>query len=257
MVYYSSFLAGGRMKGRPKIFSKENRILLLSLLIYIVLSNVYPWGLYALYPFELLTTWFHEMSHGMMTILVGGQFDHLKLYPDTSGIAWILVPQTTVRKTLAASAGYLGSALAGSLLIILGRWEKTARFIITCLALALGLSALFFVRNLFGLIAVLAWTAFLGLFCLSFSRHANVFLLNLLAGMIALNALADIRALYASNLMVNGKPHGMSDAHAVAEMLLLPSWFWASLWLALSVILFLWAIWSYRLKPAVDKINPR
>jgi hypothetical protein len=39
----------------------------------------------------------------------------------------------------------------------------------------------------------------------------------------------------------------------VAQILLLPSWFWASVWLALSILLFLYTTWTSRVEPAVGK----
>jgi hypothetical protein len=236
---------------RP-ILRSENTILLASILLYVLLSNVPPYGRYFLYPFELLATWFHEMSHGFMAWALGGRFVELKLFPDTSGVAMNAMPKGVLKETAVASAGYLGSSLAGSILIVLSRKARAARPVVGLLALSLGLSAAFFVRNLFGLAAVLAWALLLAVFCVRFSSRVASFVLNLLAGMVSLNALADIRNLYSANLVVDGKPYGLSDAQAVAHLLYLPSWFWATVWLAVSVLLFLIATWLFRVKPALE-----
>ncbi|MCX7595352.1 MAG: M50 family metallopeptidase, partial [Fischerella sp.] len=46
-----------------------------------------PAGNYILYPFSILATWFHEMGHGLMALLLGGNFQQLQIFPDGSGVA--------------------------------------------------------------------------------------------------------------------------------------------------------------------------
>ena len=38
-----------------------------------------PIGNYILYPFSILATWFHEMGHGLMALMLGGQFQKLEI----------------------------------------------------------------------------------------------------------------------------------------------------------------------------------
>ena len=45
-----------------------------------------------LYPFKLFTTWVHETSHALMTVLVGGRVTAVTIGPDTSGLTHGLVP---------------------------------------------------------------------------------------------------------------------------------------------------------------------
>ncbi len=39
-----------------------------------------PMGDYILYPFTILATWFHEISHGLMSIILGGNFRELQIF---------------------------------------------------------------------------------------------------------------------------------------------------------------------------------
>src|SRR5262245_55911325 len=64
----------------------ELRTLAFALLASLLLWNL-PFGGVLLYPFKLLATWLHELSHGLAMILTGVGFDHVTIYRDTSGIA--------------------------------------------------------------------------------------------------------------------------------------------------------------------------
>lgn len=231
--------------------SKENKILFISILSYIVLANIPEAGKYILYPFELLTTWFHEMSHGLMAIIIGGNFSHLVIHADTSGTAYNFIPDSIIKKVFVYSAGYLGSAFFGAVLIILSKWAKPSRFVLGFLSLALLLSIVLFVRNLFGIFVVLIFSVIFGYLAIKMNHKINSFVLNLLAGIVSLNSLADIKVLYSANLVVNGIPTGESDAQRVSQLLYLPSWFWATLWLVFSILLFVLISYYFRIKPSM------
>ena len=53
-----------------------------------------PLGNYLLYPFTILTTWFHEMGHGLAALALGWEFERLVLLSDGSGYAESYRPPT-------------------------------------------------------------------------------------------------------------------------------------------------------------------
>jgi hypothetical protein len=67
------------------------------------------------------------------------------------------------------------------------------------------------------------------------------FVLSLLAIQVALDAVYDIRVLF----MVQG---AHSDADAMAQLYLLPSWVWAGAWMTASVAMFAWTLWMTRVR---------
>lgn len=73
--------------------SKSHKINYLAFFGFIATAVVYAliwhtyYGYYILYPFTILGTWFHEMGHGIMSILVGGRFNYLEIFPNGSGLA--------------------------------------------------------------------------------------------------------------------------------------------------------------------------
>lgn len=100
----------------------------------IVLWQV-PWLGWLAYPFRLFGTFVHELSHGLAAIATGGAFQRFSVQPDLSGLAW----SAGGTRVVVTSAGYLGSAIFGGVLIALhARW-LTARVLLAGMAVVLAL----------------------------------------------------------------------------------------------------------------------
>jgi hypothetical protein len=197
-----------------------------------------PWAPVLLYPFKLFTTWVHECAHALMTVLVGGRVLSITIQPDTSGLTQSLVPTGRIAGGLVASAGYLGAAVVGCLLMAATRVEKWAHVILLCLGAFMLFTVVVWMRNLFGFIVVLAsGVALIGLARRGIG-NAPRFLLSLMAIQVALNSVYDIRVLFMSDRA--------SDATTMARLFLLPSWMWATMWMVASVALLGTTLWMTR-----------
>jgi hypothetical protein len=186
-----------------------------------------PWGPLALYPFTLFTTWVHECSHALIAVLLGGSVASITIQPDTSGLTRSLVPAARLAQAAVASAGYLGASVVGCLLMTASRVDRRTRPILLGIGAFMLFTLLFWIRNAFGWFTVLAWAA--TLFLLASRRTGRVahFFIGVLAIQVALNAVFDIRALFFVR--------GASDAATMARLFVLPAWFWAAVWMALSI----------------------
>jgi len=193
-----------------------------------------PWGPLALYPFTLFTTWVHECGHAVMAVLVGGRVGAITIQPDTSGLTQSLVPAGRIAQGLVASAGYLAASLVGCLLTAATRVEKRARPILWSIGAFMLFTLVFWIRNLFGALVVLAWAAALLALVRRETGRAPRFVLSVLAVQVALNAVYNIRVLFLV--------HGPSDAQTMARLFLAPAWFWASLWMAVSIAMLVWTL---------------
>jgi len=204
-----------------------------------LLASLTPWARFLLYPFKLFTTWVHESGHAVMTVIVGGRVMSMAIAPDTSGLTLSVVPGGRIARGLVASSGYLGAAIVGCLLIASIRVQKWAHVILLSLGALMLLTLVFWVRNLFGAVAVLAWS--LALITLARRGVANAlrFFLSLLAIQVALNAVYDIRVLF----LIDRRP---SDAATMAQLFLLPSWVWATTWMLMSVAMLGATLWLTR-----------
>ncbi len=218
-----------------KDFVKHERRLLIALLVIVVLSNI-PYGHYALYPLSLFSTWVHEMCHGVAALSLGGHIEWLKVFPDTSGLALTGRPANRLANAYVASAGYVGTAVVGAGLLALRRVERVGRAGVGALGALMLLSVLLWVRNPFGIAAVAAMGGLLLFAGIKLNRENSALLYAFLAAACCLNAFTSIQVLFkGATLRVAGEAVSHSDAHSVADALFLPSWFWAGLWLVLSV----------------------
>lgn len=148
----------------------ENRYLLSALLTLLVLSNV-PYGQYILYPFELFSTWIHELCHGLAGLAVGGKFKALYVYADTSGRALTSFIPGAINNTIVSSAGYIGTTLFGALLLLLLRPTRFAKGTALLASFALLIVMLWKVNSLVGSILFLGIIGIIGV--LSFLTPAK------------------------------------------------------------------------------------
>lgn len=203
--------------------------------------SVTPWGHLLLYPFKLFTTWVHECGHAVMTLMVGGSVHSIAIEPDTSGLTRSLIPSGRIARGLVASSGYLGATIVGCLLMAATRVEKWTRAILRTVGAIMLVTLVIWMRNLFGVVVVLAWGTALLVLARPRRGTASRFVLSLLAIQVALNAVYDLRVLF----LVEG---GRSDADAMARLFLLPAWVWAGVWMLTSLGMLGGTLWITRVR---------
>jgi hypothetical protein len=174
-----------------------------------------------------------------VTVLVGGSVTSIMIETDSSGVTRSLVPASRIAQGAVASSGYLGASVVGCLLLGATRKAKWARAIIWSVAALMFVTLAIWIRNLFGLVVVLAWALALVALARRGSGNAARFVLSLLAVQVALDSIYDIRVLF----LVNG---GHSDAETMARLFLMPSWMWASAWMLISGGMLGWTLWRTR-----------
>src|SRR3954447_25421050 len=104
---------------------KEPRTLAVALLASLLLWNL-PFGGVLLYPFKLLATWMHELSHGVAMYVCGAGFDHILVYRDTSGLAYARNSVGPFCSAVIAAAGYMGTPVWGAVLLVVTRDARSA-----------------------------------------------------------------------------------------------------------------------------------
>ena len=225
---------------------RTTRALGLALVVSLVLWQV-PYGGFVLYPFKIIATWIHELSHGIVMLISGAGFDRMEVYRDGSGLSFAAGATDRVRRALIAPAGYMGTPLFGAALRVAGQSARGARRALGVVGAAIAVCAVIVVSNPFGQ-AVLGATGavVLALAILAPARWA-IGGAMLLAAQMCVNAVLDIRVLYRPVMVVDGKIAGGSDAHNMAESTFgtvesWGVWFWATVWLAWSLILLYLAV---------------
>jgi hypothetical protein len=220
---------------------KKNNYPLLYLFGFSVLTILLlylPFGRYILYPFIILGTWFHEMSHGLAAILLGGDFIRLEIFSNGSGLA---VHSANLflgglGNAMVAAAGPLGPTIAGSVLLMSSKSEKASGIMLFVLGLFLILSVLIWVRSIFGVVFISIFGIIAIYSALKLKDKQRRFIIQFLAVQAFTSLYLSIGYLYSGGANVDGSSFA-SDTQVIAQNLLLPNWFWASLILMISAIM--------------------
>ena len=192
-----------------------------------------PLGNYLIYPFIILTTWYHEMGHGLAALLTGNDFETLVLNTDGSGYAASRIAGGGFDRAIIAMGGPLGPSVMGALLILASSARKYWKPALLALAAALVLSTLIWVRSIIGWVvlpliaAALTWTALRG------RDGLKRFTLQFLGMLGALSMFSDLDYLFSESGIVGGQVM-QSDTGAMEAALFLPYWLWAIIIIAIS-----------------------
>jgi hypothetical protein len=187
----------------------------------------FPGGDYILYPFTILATWFHEMGHGLMALMLGGNFQKLQIFSNGSGVASYAISSALgpIAPGLVAAAGPMGPPIAGAALILASRSFKTASLSLKILGGFLLFSTLVWVRSWFGLIAIpLLGLIILGV-ALKTPRWVQGFVIQFLGVQACVSTYHQLNYLFS----YTAGPLGLSDTAQMQRYLLLPYWFWGGL----------------------------
>ena len=206
-----------------------------------------PWLHWIAYPFRLLTTLAHEMSHGLAALATGGQFERFVVYADGSGVAltaggWRFV---------VIASGYLGAALFGAGMIWAGSVPRARRWalglvggVVLFLSLRYGLPSLASKDWLAGLLTLASGLG-LGAACIGLALKAGqrwvLFAVHLIAFQAGLTSLADLMTLIG---LAQAKAQVATDARSMAELTHLPALLWAVLWALAAAGLLGTAMWA-------------
>ncbi|HEY9802877.1 MAG TPA: M50 family metallopeptidase [Leptolyngbyaceae cyanobacterium] len=194
-----------------------------------------PGGDYILYPFTILATWFHEMGHGLMALLLGGQFQKLQIFSNGSGVASYAIRTSLgpIGHGLVAAAGPMGPPLAGAALILASRSFTAASLSLKILGSFLLISTLIWVRSLFGLVAIPLLGLIILLISLKASRWIQGFAIQFLGVQACVSTYHQLDYLF--SYTAGGL--GLSDTAQMQRYLLLPYWFWGGLMAIASLII--------------------
>ncbi len=211
-----------------------------------------PLGRQALYPFALLGTWVHEMGHGLAAVVVGGRFRRLEIYSNLGGQA-VSTGVRGVRRAIVAAGGLIGPALAGGAVIVFGSRARTAGWVLAVLALAIGISLVAVVRNLFGWLALGAVAAALAPIALYGPEGLRIFLAQLIGIQFCLAFWGTLDYMFTKQFVRDGRVLD-SDTQEIANVLVLPYWFWAAVITAASAALLVGAFYVAWVAPTVTDV---
>lgn len=190
---------------------------------------------YLFYPFVILSTWYHEMGHGLAALMTGNDFEHLVINPDGSGYAQssTALDASGFTRAFIALGGPLGPSVMGALLILASSAHRYWKPVLLGLAAALVISTMIWVRSVVGWAVLPLLAVGIGWLALRGRAAWQLFALQFLGVLGALSMFADWSYLFSESGVVGGRVM-LSDTGAMEAQLWLPHWLWAILIIALS-----------------------
>ncbi len=204
------------------------------MLILATIASVVLWAIPItrplLLPVTFLNTHLHELCHALAAVATGGSVESISVLSNGSGST----PVSGGNITLVASAGYVGSAVLGALIIFFGRTERSARIVFWFLGATMAVSLALFVRgDLVGVLSGAGWTVLFIFLGMKAKGWFSTFFAQFVGVQQCLAAFQSILVLL--NLALTSEVQ--SDAKILESATGLPALGWAILWSALSLVL--------------------
>ena len=201
-------------------------ILLVGIALFTAILWQSPSGRRILYPLTLLSTWYHEMAHGLMAVILGGNFKKLQIFANGNGLAHIEYRGSLflgpIGEVLFFTAGPMGPPIIGAGFILASRSWQTSQQLLIILGSFMLISVLIWVRTGVGILLI----TLLGLIILGIGLEASpeikVFAIQFLGVQACISTFRDFNYVFRYC-------GGNSDTAQIAKILILPHWFWGIL----------------------------
>ncbi|MFL5806978.1 MAG: M50 family metallopeptidase [Roseiflexaceae bacterium] len=218
-------------------FGRRDVLLIVGLGLLSVLLWQVPIVNWLFIPFRVLNTFIHELCHIVAARVTGGKFQRFRLRLTGGGFTPVLGGTTC----LVASAGYLGAALFGGLLILLTAANIPSRTALLGLGVLVGLLCFLFVGNCFGVAVslVLAGVLYLAGWYLDEPTAATVLLFLATQMILASFKSLSIQLQISRQARAGQNP---SDAEIMEDVTAIPAVIWALLWCAVAIGILLWSV---------------
>lgn len=195
-------------------------LIVFSAIIYWVLVNYVPFGMYIVLPINLFVTFLHELGHAVFALITGGNVHEVFIQSNGAGYAVTsggFVP-------LILMGGYIGSALFGNLLLFIGICKpKTSMVALYVIIAILVFTAIWWYSSIFTTILLLLFSGLAFLL----SKKSKKLVADLLV------VIGTVSLLY---IIMDYNSGPSSDLAKFTEIVpILPQAIWAIVWLILVV----------------------
>ena len=202
----------------------------LMLLAALVAAGLWFWSAPWLAPLRLLVVLVHETGHALATLFFGGRVERVIIGADESGQCLSSLPAGWLPQIAVYSAGYVGSAVAGAIQLVLAFRFRLHRAVLYAMGVWVSAMGLIYAGNAFTLGYCLVMGAVLLVLARILPAGAVQALVMVIAVFTGLYALFDLR----DDLWRPGG--GPSDAALLAAQTHVPAIVWSLLWSAVSVV---------------------
>jgi len=196
------------------------------------------------YPLILLSTYAHEMGHGVAALLVGGRFVELSLHADGSGVAYMALPATRTAAAVSSAGGLLGPPIAAAFLLMAGtrrHWAQPVLWLMSALSVVI---VLWVVRGAFGIFFVLIFAAICAVLARWATSLVQQFWIIFIATQLGMAVFSRADYLFTPYAQTE-RGRMPSDVAQISAALIGPYWFWGGLIALCSAMVLFWALRFY------------
>ncbi len=119
--------------------TRKRNDLILALGAFVLAFVLWQFNPVVVYPLRLFVTFIHELGHGVATLITGGEFLRFEVHENGAGLAY----SRGGMRPIIISAGYIGTAIFGAVLLWLTYRAPRPQYV------ALGLGAAFALLTMF------------------------------------------------------------------------------------------------------------
>lgn len=215
---------------------------ILILIVFFIVAVIF-WDTLLIYPIKMLVVIFHELSHGLMAVAVGGKILNIQIDYRIGGYCQVTLPPSTLGCIAIASAGYLGSLIWGGIILVLALRTNKDRWITSIIGIIILVITyyVFITGEMFGILFCLGFGVVLLITSVSLPNIFHDYFLKFIGLTNCLYVIIDIKEDLISRTNVG------SDADRIAELTGLPSIGIGIAWLFIAFI-FLYFILKLGLK---------
>ena len=224
----------------------NKKITLTGLEIPLILAiiSLFFWDSIILLPVKVMTVFFHELSHGLAAILTGGRIVGINININQGGVCY---HQGGIF-LIVASAGYLGSLLWGSGILLASLKKGINCWLTRAIAVLLIIVTGLWIRNIQAIaITVTTAVALLYISANIKEEYCSIFL-KFISIISCFYVIYDIK----DDLL--DRTVSMSDAYQISKSIFPPfmvsagSYIIGLFWLAIAIFV-MWKVFKYALKP--------
>lgn len=188
--------------------------------------TLYFWDSWFVFPVKLFVVLLHEISHGLMALITGGEILKIEINENQGGICW----HRGGSFFWVASAGYLGSMFWGGLILLIAAKTKYDSWVMGLIGLSVLLITLLYIRNLYGM----GFGILFGVGLLLLARFGGPTFNDLVLKYIGMTSMLYVIFDIKDDLI--SRNISESDASRLGEKYFGNSMFWGILWLVIAIV---------------------